>query len=166
MDRAKVPAKHKDRRASWVPPWLAQNVPDGSTEVIKELRRKRDLMQGPILFNCEAQAPAPLKDFCSIVISKKGVLWRKWKITLRGLTSGSAPLPQPTEECLSHLDFRCDDALVVSKSGLVCKLLLFCIIFFYFLRKDIFYFHTWNAIVAQETATLSKKERSLETVCS
>ena len=116
MELQKATAKNKreDRRTSWAPPWLNTMPSDGSTELMKEVRRKRALMEGPVLFTQEAQAPAPSKDYCSIVISKKGVLWRKWRISLRGLSSGSAPLPQPTEECLSHLDFRCDDALVVS----------------------------------------------------
>lgn len=107
-------ARARERRISLTPPWRVNEVLEGSSEVISKVRRKKELMEGPVLFSCEGQAPAPSKDFCSIVISKKGVLWRKWKVSLRGMTSGSAPLPQPIEECLSHLDFRCDDSLVVS----------------------------------------------------
>lgn len=104
--------KSRDRRISKTPIWRMDG-PDNSAEVIEQVRRKKELMAGPILFTCEAQSPAPSKDYCNIVISKKGVLWRKWKISLRGLASGSAPLPQPMEECLTHLDFRCQDALIV-----------------------------------------------------
>lgn len=90
---------------------------DVSDELVAEVKRKKELMAGPVLFSCQIQSPAPLKDYCSILISKKGVLWRKWRITLR--MKG----PMPMGECLSHLDFRCNYALVVS----LAELQLLCI---------------------------------------
>lgn len=85
-----------------------------SEEVMARIGRKKELMRGAILFSSETLAPAPSKDLCHLIITEKGVMWRKWKISLRGLTSGSAPVPQPVEECMSHIDFRCDDALMVN----------------------------------------------------
>lgn len=72
--------------------------PDVSDEVVAEVKRKEALMAGPVLFSCQVQSPAPSKDYCSILISKKGVLWRKWRITLR------TKAPMPNEERLSHLN--------------------------------------------------------------
>lgn len=85
-----------------------------SEEVMIRIAKKKELMGGRKLFNCETRAPAPSKDFCHLLITEKGILWRRWKISLRGMTSGSAPVPQPVEDCLTHLEFKCDDALVVS----------------------------------------------------
>ncbi len=101
----------KKRRISSSP--RRADAPDTGAEIMSEMKRKKELMAGPVLFSKEAEAPAPSRDYCSIVVSKKGVVWRKWRITLRGVASGSAPLPMPTEECLSHLDFRCQDELIV-----------------------------------------------------
>ena len=109
--------KHNERfersHQRFVPGWDRESV-TVSDQVMARIAKKKELMRGITLFSCETRAPAPSKDLCHLVITEKGVMWRKWKISLRGMTSGSAPVPQPVEECMSYIDFRCDDALMVT----------------------------------------------------
>ena len=96
------------------PTWAIIQTSNASDEVMGKIAKKRELMEGKILFEADTLSPAPSKDICYLVITEKGVMWRKWKISLRGVTSGSAPVPQPVEECMTHIDFKCDDTLMVS----------------------------------------------------
>lgn len=74
---------------------------------------KRSIRRARLLFEASAQSQSPSKDFVSIMITELGIIWRKWKITLRGYTSGTAPVPQPLEEVMSFTDFKCNDSLLV-----------------------------------------------------
>ena len=87
----------------------------GESKVSREVTAKRAIRNARLLFEASAQSQSPSKDFTCILITEKGIIWSKWKITLRGFTSGTAPVPQPQEEAMSFTDFKCNDALMVNK---------------------------------------------------
>ena len=87
----------------------------GESRVSKEVAIKKAIRKARLLFEASAQSQSPSKDFACILITEKGIIWSKWKITLRGYTSGTAPVPQPQEEAMSFTDFKCNDALMVTK---------------------------------------------------
>lgn len=86
-----------------------------SDEVLNSLSWKREVSTGKLLFEQTVQAPSPSKDFVQLKITDKGLIWRKWKISIRGLAQGKAPTPQPSEVVLTHKDFLVDDNLQVPK---------------------------------------------------
>lgn len=81
-----------------------------SNDDIKEvIACKRSILSSKKLFEATAQVPSPSKDFCQLLITEKGVVWRKWKISLRNHSQGTAPMP--TENIMSYEDFRYDKSL-------------------------------------------------------
>ncbi len=90
----------------------------GESKVSREVNAKKEIRNARLLFEASAQSTSPSKDFACILITEKGIIWSKWKITLRGYTSRTAPVPQPQEEAMSFTDFKCNDALMVLKSPL------------------------------------------------
>ena len=80
-----------------------------SDEVMAKVARKKEILKAKKLFEATAQVPSPSKDFTQIILTERGVVWRKWKITLRGISQGAAP--SPSEEALSHEDFQYDSTL-------------------------------------------------------
>lgn len=70
---------------------------------------KTGVIRARKLYEGTAQVPSPSKDFCQILITEKGVVWRKWKITLRNYSHGVAPLP--TEQVMTYDDYRFDKSL-------------------------------------------------------
>ena len=92
-----------------------EKVLDSSTsdEAIKSLSWKKEVSSGKVLFDIAGQAPSPSKDYVQLKITDKGIIWRRWKISIRGVTHGKAPTPQPSELVLSHKDFQYDDHLQV-----------------------------------------------------
>ena len=80
-----------------------------SDEVMAKVARKKEILKAKKLFEATAQVPSPSKDFTQIILTERGVVWRKWKITLRGISQGAAPAP--SEEALSHEDFQYDFTL-------------------------------------------------------
>lgn len=80
-----------------------------SDEVMAKVARKKEILKAKKLFEATAQVPSPSKDFTQIILTERGVVWRKWKITLRGISQGAAPAP--SEEALSHEDFQYDSTL-------------------------------------------------------
>lgn len=86
----------------------------GESKVSKEVIAKRAIRNAQLLFEASAQSQSPSKDYVSIKVTEKGIIWSKWKITLRGFTSGTAPVPQPQEEAMSFTDFKCNDSLMVN----------------------------------------------------
>jgi F-box protein 36 len=61
------------------------------------------------IFEATGQVPAPSKDFCQILVTEGGVIWRKWRITLRNVSQGAAPMP--TEQVMTYEDFQLDKSL-------------------------------------------------------
>lgn len=91
-----------------------KNMNLGPSDIIAQnMIKRKEIQRARTLFEMSSQTPAPSKDFVNIIVTTKGVIWRKWKITLRGLTSGAAPTPQPVEEVLSYEDYICYDVLQV-----------------------------------------------------
>ena len=90
-----------------------QNVLDSqaSDELLKRVTLKKEILSAKKLFEATAQVPPPSKDFTQMVITERGMVWRKWKISLRGVSQGA--VPQPSEEILLHEDFQYDSTLQV-----------------------------------------------------
>ena len=82
-----------------------------SDEVLKRMTLKKEILGAKKLFEATAQVPSPSKDFTQIIITERGMVWRKWKISLRGVSQGA--VPQPTEEVMLHEDFQYDSTLQV-----------------------------------------------------
>ena len=82
-----------------------------SMEALKRMAFKKEVLGAKKLFEAAAQVPSPHKDWAQVIITERGVVWRKWKITLRGIAQGTAPAPSPTEEAMSFEDFKCDTTL-------------------------------------------------------
>lgn len=88
-----------------------------SDEIMKRVALKKDILGAKKLFEATAQVPSPSKDFTQIVVTKKGMVWRRWKISLRGVSHGA--VPQPSEEVLLHEDFKYSTTLQVCQ---ICHL--------------------------------------------
>lgn len=86
---------------------------DIAGKVMSEVAQKREVRKARHLFEASGQAQPPSKDFLALLITEKGIIWSKWRITLRGYTSGAAPVPMPQEEVMSFTDFKCNDSLQV-----------------------------------------------------
>ena len=80
-----------------------------SAEILENVAWKKEILKAKKLFEATAQVPSPSKDFTQIIITEKGVVWRRWKITLRGISQGAAPAP--SETAMSHEDFKYDSTL-------------------------------------------------------
>ena len=80
-----------------------------SDELLEKVSWKKNILSAKKLFEATAQAPSPSKDFTQIVITEQGVVWRRWKISLRGVSRGAAPTPY--EEFMTHEDFLYSDSL-------------------------------------------------------
>ena len=87
-------------------------------EVLKRVTLKKEILSAKKLFEATAQVPSPSKDFTQIVITERGMVWRKWKISLRGVSQGA--VPQPSEEVMLHEDFQYDSTLQVCMQFLYC----------------------------------------------
>ena len=84
-----------------------------SDELMKSLNWKREVSKAKTLFEITGQLPSPSKDFVQFKITAKGIVWRKWKISIRGVSKGTAPTPQPSEVVMNHRDFQYDEILQV-----------------------------------------------------
>ncbi|RNA27198.1 F-box only 36 [Brachionus plicatilis] len=79
--------------------------------VFNELKAKKSNLlslfdfQNTELINVGAQAPAPSKDYCQLIVNHHYVIFRKWKITLRG----DSETRYPTEIKDSFEDFAYDE---------------------------------------------------------
>lgn len=113
--RDSISSTDSKRDSLWDPG--LQSVLDNASgkRIMSEVTAKKNIRRARLLFEASAQSQSPSKDFVSIVITELGIIWSKWKITLRGYTSGAAPVPQPQEEIMSFTDFKCNDSLLVSK---------------------------------------------------
>ena len=93
-----------------------------SDEIMEKVALKRDILRAKKLFEATAQVPSPSKDFTQIVVTEKGMVWRRWKISLRGVSHGA--VPQPSEEVMLHEDFKYSTSLQV----IVCSTYVLCTI--------------------------------------
>ena len=77
--------------------------------VKKELARKKEILSARKLTEDSGQDPAPSKDFCQLVVTERGIVWRRWKISVRNLSKGSAPTP--TETFMDIIEFNSEKSL-------------------------------------------------------
>lgn len=105
----------KNSRGSslWDPGLQSVMESESGSKIMAEVAIKREIRRARHLFEATAQSQSPSKDFVALLITEKGIIWSKWKITLRGYTSGGAAVPQPQEEVMSFTDFKCNDSLLV-----------------------------------------------------
>ena len=82
-----------------------------SDEVLKNVVMKKKVLTAKKLFEATAQVPSPSKDFMQIIVTERGMIWRRWRISLRGVSQGA--VPQPSEEVMLHEDFKYDSTLQV-----------------------------------------------------
>ena len=75
----------------------------------------RTVLRSKKLFEISGQVPTPSKDFCQLLITEKGVVWRRWKITLRNI---ALQAPSPSEEIMSHEDLFEDKSFVTELEGI------------------------------------------------
>lgn len=80
-----------------------------SQELLEQVSWKKEILRAKKLFEATAQVPSPSKDFTQILVTERGVVWRRWKITMRGFAQGGAP--SPSELAMSHEDFKYDTTL-------------------------------------------------------
>ena len=78
-----------------------------SDEALENAAWRREVLRSKKLLEVSAQVPSPSKDFAQVVITERGVVMRRWKISLRGIAAGGVP-PAPTEEVITHEEFVCD----------------------------------------------------------
>lgn len=78
-----------------------------SDEALENSAWRREVLRSKKLLEVSAQVPSPSKDFAQVVITERGVVVRRWKISLRGIAAGGVP-PSPTEEVMTHEEFVCD----------------------------------------------------------
>ena len=77
-----------------------------NSSIREEIASKRAVITARKLYDITGQAPSPSKDFCQILVTEKGIIWRRWKITLRNFSQGTAP--SPNEVVMNYEDFLND----------------------------------------------------------
>lgn len=87
-------------------------IPDRhqSELVLRNVAKKKNIMSSPKLLEESCQDPAPSKDFCHMMVTEKGVIWRRWKVSVRNITQGAVPVPVEqgftVEEFLADKDMQ------------------------------------------------------------
>ena len=87
-------------------------IPDRhqSELVLRNVAKKKNIMSCPKLLEESCQDPAPSKDFCHMMVTEKGVIWRRWKVSVRNITQGAVPAPVErgftVEEFLADKDMQ------------------------------------------------------------
>ena len=61
--------------------------------VLQNIAKKKDILSFPRLLEESCQDPAPSKDFCHLMVTERGVIWRRWKVSVRNITQGAVPAP-------------------------------------------------------------------------
>lgn len=64
-----------------------------SEAVLQNIAKKKDILSFPKLLEESCQDPAPSKDFCHLMVTERGVIWRRWKVSVRNITQGAVPAP-------------------------------------------------------------------------
>lgn len=77
--------------------------------MLKLIREKRAVLSAKKLFEATKQVPSPSKDYCQLLVTTKGVVWRRWKITIRNI---SVKVPSPQESIMSYEDFLDDTSFM------------------------------------------------------
>ena len=69
----------------------------------------KEILSATKVYETQSQQPPPSKDYCHLLVTKKGIVVNTWKITLRNRTQGWYPTPEQT--VMSYEDFQCDTSL-------------------------------------------------------
>ena len=64
-----------------------------SEMALQNIAKKKDILSFPKLLEEACQDPSPSKDFCNMIVTERGVIWRRWKISVRTVTQGAVPVP-------------------------------------------------------------------------
>ena len=83
--------------------------PDRRVPIRDIIAWKQTILRSRKVFEATGQAPSPSKDFCQIFVTENGVVWRKWKITLRNISVATPS--SPTESVMTYEDFQYDKSL-------------------------------------------------------
>jgi len=73
----------------------------------EEQRRRRFIANAWMLMEKTGQAPAPSKDYCQLLVTTEGVIWRWWKISLR-----RSAVVYPGEWAVAREDVEDDERLM------------------------------------------------------
>jgi len=82
----------------------------GNKLALDSIAKKKNILSGRKLVDVAKQAPAPSKDWCQLIVTERGLVCRRWKISIRGIARGGGP--SPTEVALYFFDeFQMDDSI-------------------------------------------------------
>ena len=77
-----------------------------SDELLQQVAWKKKIKQAKKLLDETKQAPPPSKDYVQIVVTEGGVVYRRFPITIRGVSQGA--IPSPTEKVMTLDEFTQD----------------------------------------------------------
>lgn len=80
-----------------------------SDELLEQVSWKKQITQAKKLFETTTQAPSPSKDYVHVLVTERGVVQRRFPITLRGVSRGA--VPTPTEKIVTLEEFKIDTDL-------------------------------------------------------
>eukprot|EP00128_Syssomonas_multiformis_P001677 Colp12_sorted_trinity150504_noHs@26511 len=66
----------------------------------EERAKRMEIVKSDVIYDKSAQGPAPSKNYYNVQVTKKGVIWREWKITMRNETK------KPTEDAVTLQEFH------------------------------------------------------------
>ena len=80
---------------------------NSSSSLMEEISSRKEMRLSKKLYQLSGQAPSPSKDYCQLIVTEKGLIWRRWNITIRNRSHGWYPTPE--EELMSYEDFEDDE---------------------------------------------------------
>ncbi|KAK6478608.1 F-box only protein 36-like isoform X1 [Huso huso] len=124
---------------------------------------------GETVFESNGQAPAPSKDFYQLVVTKKEVIWRFWKISLRSefRTTNPGELREMHKEYLDDYSLQAQIATVLGDS-IVSYTLNLCRGNFDYLERLPYALLLYVILYLdlEDVAQLSQTSRKFEKLCS
>ena len=82
----------------------------GDKLALESISKKKEILSARKLVDIAKQAPSPSKDWCQLIVTERGLVCRRWKISIRGIARGGGPAP--TEVALYFFEeFQMDDSI-------------------------------------------------------
>lgn len=82
----------------------------GDQLALNSIAKKKEILSARKLIDIAKQAPSPSKDWCQLIVTERGLLCRRWKISIRGIARGGGPAP--TEIALYFFEeFQNDESI-------------------------------------------------------